>query len=315
MPSRVYKEWREQHGLHDFTPESLAEHYERVEQVLGVTPAASHLLGAGAQAVARGCDALGYEHAPLRRNAPDCDGQGVCCFGCPTDAKRSTNVSYIPAALRAGAQLFSEAHAERIVIEHGRAVGVVARAVGQHGHQVTVRARAVVLAAGALLTPVLLQRQSETRRLLARSGQLGRNLSIHPAAAVFALMPQRVRGAAGIPQGYAIEEFHDEGLLMEGVYTPLDLGAATLTPLGPLFTAAMTSIQTIRECVFARSFRTRRVSSGDSLPEASSLSFDASKPRISLREWLSDRELRRITLMYPVHGASRIFPPLSSARA
>ena len=42
--------------------------------------------------IARGCDALGYAHEPLRRNAPDCDGQGVCCFGCPTDAKRSTNV-------------------------------------------------------------------------------------------------------------------------------------------------------------------------------------------------------------------------------
>jgi len=63
----------------------------------------------------------------LRRNAPECDGQGVCCFGCPTDAKRSTNVSYVPMALKAGATLFTGLRAERVMVDGGRAVGVVAR--------------------------------------------------------------------------------------------------------------------------------------------------------------------------------------------
>ena len=67
----------------------------------------AELLGGNGRVIARGCDALGFtRHGPLKRNAPACDGQGVCCFGCPTDAKRSTNVSYIPLALRAGAELF-----------------------------------------------------------------------------------------------------------------------------------------------------------------------------------------------------------------
>jgi len=51
--------------------------------------------------IAKGCDALGYKHGPLARNAPGCDGQARCAFGCPTDAKKSTNVSYVPAALKA----------------------------------------------------------------------------------------------------------------------------------------------------------------------------------------------------------------------
>ena len=77
--------------------------------------------------IARGCDALGFtHHGPLKRNAPACDGQGVCCFGCPTDAKRSTNVSYIPLALRAGAELFTGAKMTRIIVDGGRARGVVA---------------------------------------------------------------------------------------------------------------------------------------------------------------------------------------------
>ena len=146
MPERVYKEWHERHGLFAYTPDSLAEHYERVEQALGVTQAASHLLGAGAQAMARGCDALGYKHAPLRRNAPDCDGQGVCCFGCPTDAKRSTNVSFVPMALQAGASLVTGARAQRLLIEGGRVVGVTAAALPHgSGRSFTVRARAVIV--------------------------------------------------------------------------------------------------------------------------------------------------------------------------
>ena len=70
-------------------------------------PAAdARYLGGAARVVARGSDVLGYSHYPVKRNAPDCDGSGVCDFGCPTDAKRSTNVTYVPSALRAGAALY-----------------------------------------------------------------------------------------------------------------------------------------------------------------------------------------------------------------
>jgi choline dehydrogenase-like flavoprotein len=245
MPTRVYARWAAEHGLTELTPESLAEHYQSIEAVLGVEPAARHLLTGGALAIARGCEQLGYRHAPLRRNAPDCDGQGVCCFGCPTDAKRSTNVSFVPMALQAGASLITGARAERLLIEDGRAVGVVAgvspRAggAGQPGGRFTVRARAVIVACGALMSPVLLLGDPATRRALRRSRMLGANLSIHPAAAVLAMHREPVRAFAGIPQGYAIEEFHQEGLLMEGIFFPIDLLAASLTLIGPEYMRAL----------------------------------------------------------------------------
>ena len=90
------------------------------------------------------------------------------------------------------------------------------------------RARAVVLACGALLTPVLLEQNG----IGTRSGQLGRNLSLHPAAGVGALFDEPIRGWDAIPQGYAIYEFLDEGLLFEGAFMPPDLGAATLPFFG-----------------------------------------------------------------------------------
>ena len=96
------------------------------EEVLRIAPGRKEHLGGAARVIARGADRLGYKHKPLVRNAPDCDGKGVCCFGCPTDAKRSTNVSYVPMALKAGAELYTGQRVGRIVFDRGRAVGVVA---------------------------------------------------------------------------------------------------------------------------------------------------------------------------------------------
>ena len=232
-PERVLRHWVDELGLDELGPEKLAPYFERVEATLGVAPADAKYLGGVARVIARGCDALGYRHQPLRRNAPECDGQGVCCFGCPTDAKRSTNVSYVPLALKAGAALLTGLRVDRVMVDGGRAVGVVAHARAADGGRrtVTVRARATVVSCGSLMTPLLL----EASGVGTSSGQLGRNLSIHPALAVMALFDEKIDGGSAIPQGYAIEHFHDEGILFEGAFAPLDLAAASFTMIGPRF--------------------------------------------------------------------------------
>jgi choline dehydrogenase-like flavoprotein len=242
-PDRVLREWAVHFGLDELSPEKLAPHFARVEATLGVAPAETRYLGGVARVIARGCDALGYKHQPLRRNAPECDGQGVCCFGCPTDAKRSTNVSYVPLALKAGATLFTGLRAERVMVDGGRAVGVVASARLPDGGRrtLTVRARATVVSCGSLLTPLVL----EASGIGTSSRQLGRNLSIHPALGVMALFDEKLDGANAIPQGYAIEQFHDEGILFEGAFAPLDLAAASFTMIGPRFVELLESYDRI----------------------------------------------------------------------
>lgn len=227
-PDRVLASWRDELGLGELAPDRMAGYFERVEAVLGVELARAELLGGNGRVIARGCDSLGFtRHGPLRRNAPACDGQGVCCFGCPTDAKRSTNVSYIPLALRAGAELFPGLRVTRIIVEGGRARGVVAH--GEGGRTLTVHARAVVVACGTIMTPLLLGAQ----QLGAASGQLGKNLTIHPAAGAIAEFDEPILSWRGIPQGYSIEDLHDEGILFEGAAVPLEM-TMSLTPLiGP----------------------------------------------------------------------------------
>ena len=230
VPERVLGKWRRQLGV-EITSDELAPHYERLERTLGVGPNPPAALGEIANVIAKGAGALGWKHAPLRRNAPDCDGQGVCCFGCPTDAKRSMNVSYVPMALRGGAQLFAGVRAERVLVERGRAAGVLASGPG--GKRLVVRARAVVVAAGTFHSPVFLMKQGLKAR------ELGRNLSLHPALASWALFDRKIEGYKGVPQGYSIEEFHDEGLLFEGGSTPLDLGGPLFPEVGRAYTETL----------------------------------------------------------------------------
>jgi len=97
-----------------------------------------------------------------------------------------------------------------------RAAGVVGHATGGAHGQVTVRARATVVACGTFFTPLLLERSGVPDR----SGQLGRNLSIHPATAAWAWFDEPTQPFTSIPQGYGVEEFHDEGLLFTGGTPP-----------------------------------------------------------------------------------------------
>lgn len=241
VPDRILEKWQNQFGLTDFTPEMMAPYFERVESVIQVEEGQAEYLGGCARVIARGCDALGYtHHGPLYRNAPECDGQGVCCFGCPTDAKKSTNVSYVPMALRNHASLFTEAKVTEILIENGRAAGVIAEAtVGDNGsrsvRRLTIRARAVVVSGGTYHTPVLLLKN----KLCGTSGELGKNLTLHPAAATMAVFDEEIRGWNAIPQGYSIHEFWRDRMMFEGGFTPLDVSGAALGIVGPEFTEVM----------------------------------------------------------------------------
>jgi choline dehydrogenase-like flavoprotein len=229
-PERILRRWREEEGLAWFSSASMAPYYARVEAMLRVERARFELTGGVGRVIARGAEKLGLSHRPVDRNAPDCDGQGVCCFGCPTGAKRSTDVSYIPAALERGAQLVTAARVDGIEVVAGRTRGVTAR-LGS-GRRLRVRSEAVVLAGGALMTPLILKEAGACRF----SPALGKNLSIHPATKTLALFDEVIDMAHGIPQGYSIDALESEGIMFEGGSMPLDVLSMSVPWVGPRLT-------------------------------------------------------------------------------
>jgi choline dehydrogenase-like flavoprotein len=96
-------------------------------------------------------------------------------------------------------------------------------AVTAGGGRLRVQADTVVVACGAIHTPLLLRRNG----IGGRSGQLGQNLAIHPATAVRALFDEEIDMARGVPQSFYIDEFADEGIMFEGAAGPPDYLATT----------------------------------------------------------------------------------------
>jgi choline dehydrogenase-like flavoprotein len=226
-PAHVLERWRREHGL-ELDGGALDPCFERVERALSVAEVTPELAGANAAVARRGAERLGWSHGYLRRNARGCVGSGVCAFGCPTSAKQHVGITYLPRAQDAGATVLTGTDVQSILVEGGRARGVRARAL-------EVRAPRVVVAAGTIHTPLLLARSG----FGAASGQLGRNLVLHPATAAFALMDEVVDMARGVPQSFYVDEFAREGIMFEGVAGPPAYVALSLPLTGARHAAAM----------------------------------------------------------------------------
>ncbi len=231
-PSRVLDRWAEDFGL-ELDELTLRPCFERVERALSVSEVSPELAGANAAVARRGAERLGWSHGYLRRNARGCVGSGVCVFGCPTSAKQHTGITYIPRATAAGARVLSGAEAREVRVEGGRARGVSVQLA--HGRRLEVRAPSIVIACGTIHTPMLLERSG----LPDASAQRGRNLSLHPATAAFARMPDVVDMTRGVPQSFYIDEFADDGMMFEGVAGPPAYAAMSLPLSGAAHDRAM----------------------------------------------------------------------------
>jgi choline dehydrogenase-like flavoprotein len=232
-PSAVLERWRREYGLDALTDEALDPCFARVEEALSISEVTPELAGRNAAVAHRGAEALGWSHGFLRRNAKGCVGSGVCAFGCPTSAKQHVGITYVPRAETAGAQIVTGAAVRHVLVERGEAQGVDAHLAG--GGRLEVRAPEVVVAAGTIHTPLLLARSGLGRA----SGQLGRNLALHPATGAYALMDEVVDMARGVPQSFYVDEFARDGIMFEGVAGPPSYVALSLPLSGRRHAEAM----------------------------------------------------------------------------
>ncbi len=230
-PEKILDRWWREAGLDQIRAKEMEPWFERVERRIHVRGQDHDSIGVDNQLLKKGADAKGWKVIPNQRNQVHCPGSNNCAFGCPTGAKQSALVSYVPRALHFGARLYSDVRVERILRSGKRATGVVGRVVGPDGkpsHRITVRAKLSVSACGAIHTPALLTRSGFS----SPSGMLGKNLSLHPNTKLVAIFDEDVRGWEGVHQAYQVREFQDEGFLFAAVNIPPGVLAMTTSHYG-----------------------------------------------------------------------------------
>jgi len=232
IPEAVLREWRDDHGLSEFTPEALEACYADVEKVGHIAEVPVDMQSRSTALFAEGAAKLGHTVQPMRRNTHDCHGWSTCNFGCPRGAKMSVDRTYLPRAVSAGAAVHSDCLVDRVTRDRGRATGIEGRVLngpdGSPGGKLTIRASRVVLAAGAYHTPLILQRSGVGKR----SRQVGRNLTLHPAFRVMARFDEDVSGWRGSMQSAFSGDFEDEGIQLNSMFTPGGILAATMPGIG-----------------------------------------------------------------------------------
>ncbi len=230
-------------------------YYGQVEQALKISgpvnypwgpkrpryPYRPHELNAAATVLAKGAEAMGIAWAPTplatvsapRGNSPPCVYRGFCVAGCSTNAKQSALITWIPRAVRAGAEIRDLAMVGRIETDagSGRVTGVHYHREGRWRFQ---KARNVVVAGYAIETPRLLLNSACARHphgLANSSGLVGKNLMVQANQAVFGTMDEEVRWYKG-PPSLAITEhwnYADEGKDFFGGYCYMSQGPLPVT--------------------------------------------------------------------------------------
>jgi choline dehydrogenase-like flavoprotein len=218
-PLAVQRRWRDEFGLGLADPERFADRLDDVERTLRVAPVPLEIMGRNGRLLLDAAKSLGWQAAPIPRNAPGCEGCCQCAIGCPRNAKFGVHLNALPQACAAGARIISRARVERVLHRHGRARGVRARR--PDGTALDVLSDTIIVAAGATETPGLLRRSG-----IGAHPRLGRNLALHPAAMLAGRFEDDVVAWHGVLQSAAVHEFHEsDGVLIEATATPPGMGS------------------------------------------------------------------------------------------
>jgi choline dehydrogenase-like flavoprotein len=135
---------------------------ETIEE-LSIQPLPEHLRGEASARIARAAKALGYdwfaqpkfmnpERCQHRDNAFDC--QAACMLGCRCGAKWNA-AEWVDEAVASGARLRKGLQVQKVLLEDNHAIGVQG---SMQGMKFTAKAETVVLAAGGIGSPVILQK-------------------------------------------------------------------------------------------------------------------------------------------------------------
>jgi choline dehydrogenase-like flavoprotein len=206
LPRWVREAWAEESGYDHFVGPELDAAYQRIFQRMSVGPTPLAVMGRRNLIVRDALAKAGLGGQPLPRAVVGCAGCSDCLTGCVGGHKQSVDRTYLVDAEADGARIFTHATVERVLVEGGRTAGVTGWVIEPRSHRrlarFSVRAPRVVMAAGALHTPVILANSG-----LHAGHTVGSTFFAHIGGGMVGIMDEVVDPWVGATQGWgAISE-------------------------------------------------------------------------------------------------------------
>lgn len=164
-PDWILEEWSRNHGLHSYSMEHLSRHFATIETNLHVQKTSVESVADNLDSLRlhQGARQLGWNSVVVPRAVRNCRNSNLCPTGCPSGAKQSMALSYLPSATNNGARLYSGCRAVRIEHQGGRVTGVVVQSGKSDSRTIHLRCDHLILGAGAIQSPHLLRRSGLVR--------------------------------------------------------------------------------------------------------------------------------------------------------
>jgi len=218
-------------------PEWLKEKYgvdityevNEAEEELKLAALPESLLGSSNMRLMASANELGYDWEPFKKfiDPVKCKpGCSDCMLGCKHGAKW-TAADYVAEAVAKGAIRMNKVWIRDVITENGKAVGV--RGMNSRKIPVEVYADLVIVAAGGMGTPVILQRSG-----LPLAGQ---GFFCDPLRMIYGVPREKGPGTASAPQmSVGTYEHHDaDGFILSPIVEPKPLFAASVGLRNPSY--------------------------------------------------------------------------------
>jgi choline dehydrogenase-like flavoprotein len=238
IPDGVHAHWAQHYQLTRYGLGNVREADAAVREAIHAIRIPDEQVNRNNAMLLKGAAKLGNPGRTFVTNRQGCVGNGTCLIGCPLGAKQSVDLTWIPRARATGNTMVqTDARVSHFEVDGGR-VSTVHGHIIRRGNETsvapfTVQADTVILAAGAIHSPLLLQRSGLGGSLV------GRNLSLQPQCPTVALFDDEVVMHRGIPQAVYLD--HREtataaaglgGFRLESIAATPGMAAAT-TMVGP----------------------------------------------------------------------------------
>ena len=209
--------------------EDLEPYFDEIEWFLGVSgdsnypwgtrrknyPLPPLPLNGAAKLMQRGCKKLNIRTSPAPNAALSqdyfeekigsrraCTNRGFCQAGCSVGAKGSMDVTFLPLAVKYGAEIRSECFVTEFEFDSNKKIKAVV--YFQNGETKKQPCKNVFLCAGGIETPRLLL----INNLANSSGQVGRNFMAHTGVQIWGVFDREIYPHKGIPGGLISEDTH-----------------------------------------------------------------------------------------------------------
>jgi choline dehydrogenase-like flavoprotein len=209
-PDLVRKNWVQEYGLDGIDSPDFDRYMDTVEAHISANSTTAYYNSQNLR-MKEGCERLGYLSKQTHVNWYPPTFQplmaGYTGFGDQTGSKQTARRTFLVDAYLQGTKIIVHCHADRILVERGRAVGVEATYSDPQGGntKITIRAPQVVVAGGTLESPALLLRSG------IGGPNVGKGLHVQPGGAVYGVYKEKQKGWWGSPMTANCEQFVDTG--------------------------------------------------------------------------------------------------------